>query len=173
MKRFFLKDVFIVLVSVLVSIVVTYCISSNKEKIGFVRTGILLQKYEGMKTVEIKINEEFKQYKLVFDSLQNQYKYYSDLKVKDKNDMQRFKEISEQINSFNNKIGKQVQQRRTELTSAVIQDINIKVSRYADKHNFTLIFGSTTDGSLLYGDDDKDITNDLLDEINELYRSGK
>lgn len=48
-----------------------------------------------------------------------------------------------------------------------IEDIlKTKIEDYAKSHNYTYIFGANDDDNLLYAADGKDITQDILDEVN-------
>ena len=150
----------------------------TKEKIGFVRTGILIQDYTGMKEANAQIEVGYKQFQSELDSLQFKYKLYQGMKETgtgaEKGEGERgLKLISEQIENLKKNAGGQLEQQKSELTKTVLDNLNIQISRYAEKHHYTLILGSTSDGSLLYGSDKKDITDELVAELNSDYKKGK
>jgi len=64
-----------------------------------------------------------------------------------------------------------MQERQKELTTAVVKEINSYIHDYGKKNGYTIIFGATTEGSILYGEEQEDLTEIILKQLNENYSS--
>jgi outer membrane protein len=52
----------------------------------------------------------------------------------------------------------------------VLNQVNSYVKEYAKKHNYDIVYGTTMDGNILYGKEQYDITDDVLEYLNKQYR---
>lgn len=55
------------------------------------------------------------------------------------------------------------------MLKGVLNQVNTFVERYAQKHGYDLILGTTNEGSLLYADTRLDITDEILTALNAEY----
>ncbi|RYF87208.1 MAG: OmpH family outer membrane protein, partial [Chitinophagaceae bacterium] len=63
------------------------------------------------------------------------------------------------------------QQRQQQLTSDVLAKINSYIQEYGKDKGFKIIFGTTTEGNILYGLDEDDLTETILTNLNSQYKS--
>lgn len=135
------KQLIFSLVSILISCSITIgYIKVTKNKIAYIRTEYLIQKYKGYQDLEKKI-------------------------ALSKNSAQKInpgdslgKASAEEI-LYNNQV----------LVQGVLNQINDYIKKYAEENNYTLILGTTNDGNLLFGNKGIDVTEDILTELNNEY----
>lgn len=167
-------------IAVLVSLLLFFIINflAPNDKIAYVRTGLLIQDYSGMKEVNAVIENDMKGYKAVIDSLQLKQQVLSDLHAKASGGQKlayktQLSMIEKEFEIITNNASAQLEKKKNDLTNNVLQEVNIQIARYAKKHGYKLILGSTVDGSILYGDEAIDVTEDLVKELNEIYAKEK
>tara|TARA_R110002051_G_scaffold253435_1_gene312498 strand:+ start:778 stop:1284 length:507 start_codon:yes stop_codon:yes gene_type:complete len=74
-------------------------------------------------------------------------------------------------------IGQQLQQQEQELQSisqtemdSIISTVKKEIKAYGKDKGYTFILGGGEGGSVLYGDEAKDVTKDVLDRLNDKYK---
>lgn len=169
-----------VIVSVLISLVCSVAVVGGyhlvvKEKTGYVRTGFVIAQYKGMIEANKVFEKERLQVQTNIDTLQKRYDYLLGLEKSVAG--KRQKEVSYKLGvaesdyeRYASTAMKQLEQRRVELTSSVIKEINSTIESYGRKNGFKIVFGATDDGSLLYGEPDGDISNVILEILNANYK---
>lgn len=138
------KQLIFSLITVLIScsIVIGY-VEITKNKVAYIRTEYLIQKYKGYQDLEKKI-----------------------LLEKNKNaNLNR-------TDSLSQKTSAEILYNNQTLVQGVLNQINDFIKKYSEKHHYTLVFGTTNDGNLLFGNKGVDITEGVLEELNTEY-SGK
>jgi len=63
----------------------------------------------------------------------------------------------------------QMERRRQNLLKGVLDKINIRIQEYGKTKGYRMIFGATTDGSILYGIEQDDKTPEILGILNSEY----
>lgn len=142
-----------------------------KEKIGFVRSGSVLQQYKAMDEANKQYEKEMLQVQANYDTLKNRYE---NLKVREKTISgsektewaYRLGVAKNEFDKYNMQAGEQMEKRKQELTKDILQKINLFIQDYGKKNNYKLILGTTNEGSILYGKDADDITDNILKELN-------
>lgn len=144
----------------------------ENNKIRFVRTGVVLEQYKGMKEANKKFSAEFSTAAANADTLKGRLEIF----LKDKASMKNREAWEYQVRLQENELRqyqanaeKQLQQRKSELTSKVLSDINTFIKEYAEKHHYTIVLGATNDGNILYAEEKEDITDKLVEELNNRY----
>ncbi|MBF0431215.1 MAG: OmpH family outer membrane protein [Fibrobacteria bacterium] len=163
-----------------ISILLLSMLSFSKptEKFGFVKTTILLEDFIEVRRVEKNLAQEKTLYQKAIqvfkDSLQT--KVDSLNKNFAKADEKTRKSMLSFVNNGNQKLDlmirnadKKLVESRERLMAPVYEKINRFIEKYARKHGYKFIFGTTT-GNILYADKDADVTNAIIDGLNELYR---
>lgn len=147
--------------------------------IRYVRSPDLVYQFEGMKAAQEKFQNQQTLRKSELDTLESDYrrslssynKDYPTLTEKERGEREKL--LQAQMRNYQD-----YQQRMTESSAAeeqemlegVLNQINSFAEQYAKAEGIDLIYGTTTDGSLLYGDPALDITDVLLDALNKKYR---
>lgn len=150
----------------------------NTRKIAFVRSQNLIYKYEGTVEAMTKFNNQKQQWQANVDTLKydfqravNRYNQeYAALSVAQR--QQREEGLSQQerqFQSYASAISDKIKQADEEMMQASLDQINVFVEEYSQKHGYDIILGTTLSGSVLYGSETLDITDQLLDALNKNY----
>ncbi|MEM8565659.1 MAG: OmpH family outer membrane protein [Bacteroidota bacterium] len=151
----------------------------NAGKIAFVRSQDLIYKYEGTVEAMAEFNNQKQQWQANVDTLKfdfqravNRYNQeYATLSVSER--QQREEGLSQQERQFQNYAGAindKIQAADEEMMQASLNQINVFVEEYSQAHGYDIILGTTLSGSVLYGDEVLDITDELLEALNKNYR---
>jgi outer membrane protein len=172
-----------IIVSVLTSVIVfiagifTYHFLT-REKTGYVRIGVVLQKYQGMIDANKQFAAELEIVRSNADTLRNRYERLKqkekDVKPGGKAEWGYQLGVSEkEYMDYSENADKQLQQRQQQLTSEVLNRINNYIQEYGKADGYKIIFGTTNDGSILYGRESDDLTDVIVSQLNEIYSSQK
>jgi len=115
------------------------------------------------------------QLKVVQDSVQaavdTMSKYFDSADPDDKRKLQdNLSAWNQRANNFKQANMQNSQKLRAEKMNAVAEKINVYVSEYGKKHGYDMILGTGQGGSILYGHDGIDITQEIVDGLNERYK---
>lgn len=140
-------------------------------KIGFVKSGIVLQDYSEMKNADAQYQQESNMVQANLDTLKNRYirlagKEKSISPSEKENWQQQLGTAENDYRKYAEQSNGQMEARKQELTSKVLEKINVVIQEYAKKNNYNIVFGTTNDGSILYGNDGDDLTSEILKELN-------
>lgn len=167
------------LIVLLVLVAATVFLFLNRPKIAYVRSHDLIEKYQG--TLEARAEFEKKKngmssnvdsLKIDFERAKNQYlKDINSLSPKqrsEKEEMLTFQQ--EQLVKYSEAVLMKVQEEDNKMMQEVLNQVNSFIEEYAKTRNYSLILGTTLSGSLLYGEQAIDITDQLLLELNNRYK---
>lgn len=153
---------------------------SGKSKVAFVRSNELVYGYEGMKEAHVLQESKTREYKSNLDTLQSDLqkaigRYHLEFPQLSKQEkIEREHIISlqqENLKEYSQKIQASIKENDLSLTQGILNQINSFVEEYAKKHHYTLIFGTTSSGNVLYGDPGIDITTEVLTHLNQNYKN--
>ena len=154
----------------------------QKRKIAFVRSADLVYGYIGMKDAHEGFEQKSKIWQANVDTMQLSYQQaYSNfnmqqasMKTEEKEQQEKQLELQkQQLLSYTDALNKQAKTEDEKITQGVLNQINSFVTEYGQLHDYEIILGTTNGGSLLYGQDGIDITEDLLKALNENYLGEK
>jgi Skp family chaperone for outer membrane proteins len=78
---------------------------------------------------------------------------------------------NQQINNFREANVKRVSDLRQKKMQTVFEKVNVFIGEYGKKKHYSMIFGTATGGSILFGDERGfDITEDIIKGLNERYK---
>lgn len=160
-----MKKIIIILIGVLT-------LTSCTQKIGFVNTEKLIQDYKGTKAVEEILKERSTNMQMELTRMETAFQE----KVKKMSKKQLNKKMNE-LNQENNFIQQQKQQAQYTLQGEsqksleeVSKEVNDFVKKYAKDNGYKFILGTVElNGSVMYGDEEVDITYDILKILNNKY----
>ena len=75
----------------------------------------------------------------------------------------------QQISSYQQAIQKQIQEEDKKATQTVINDINDYVKEYGKKKGYEIIFGASGSGNIMYADEGTDLTEKILEGLNNEF----
>lgn len=172
---------FVVSVCLLVLVGFLVFKGGGNSKIAFVRSPELIYGYAGMKEMQTRFQMEDGGRRARLDTLSQAYEsahqaYLADLPsltgaekqarekvlVEMRNGVVQYSANVEQVSKTN----------EAEMLEGVLTQINSFVEGYASEHGYAMVFGTTAEGNVLYGQPAIDITDDLLKALNEGYSGG-
>lgn len=169
----------IVLIVALVAIGLHFIpIQSVDNKVGYVKSQDLIYGYMGTKEIQNKFNLKVQVYQAQLDTLKNDYQFSLSSYQKnfpnltDSEKLERKQLLSHQENNlrkYQAEIEKKIQSEEQQMMEGVLNQINSYVELYAKEYGLSIVFGTTTQGNILYGNQAMDITQDLLTKLNAQY----
>ncbi|UGU18047.1 OmpH family outer membrane protein [Sinomicrobium kalidii] len=157
-------------------------LSCQQNKIAFVDNTKLINDYQEKKDVEAKFKGKLDTFEKKTDSLskalqaeaqvfQNEASKMSQSKAQEKYNtlMQKRQQIQQQVQQEE----MQLQQESQEQIDSLIEKVRDFVKEYGKNNGYTYILGANEAGSVLYGEEGKDITEEVLKILNEKYKEEK
>jgi outer membrane protein len=75
-----------------------------------------------------------------------------------------------QLSQYQKSIQEKAGQEDAEATKNVIDEINAYIKQYGETHRCTIIFAATEYGNIAYAVDELDLTNEILEGLNNKYK---
>ena len=152
----------------------------QQQKIGFVDNGELINEYQERKDVEAKLNTKIEAFKTRTDSLRSAFELEikeAELKAR-KMSQSAIQKLSQDLQNKEQVLSQRVQfeqqqiaQESQTLNDSIINRVKDFVEAYGKLNNYNYILGSNEAGSVLYGEEASDLTQEILEALNESYRS--
>lgn len=149
----------------------------SPQKIAYINTSEVLDKYNGMIDARKKFDQTSKMWKNNLDTLalefQDDLKTYEKglaaMTVKEKELTQKVLQNKQQeLIQYQQAISQKAQEEEGRLTDSELKKIKAFIEKYGKNNGYKLILGSTA-GSILYGNDASEITDEVLDGLNKEY----
>lgn len=74
-----------------------------------------------------------------------------------------------QLYEYQQAMNSQAQQEDSKMTSEVLTQVNTYLKTYGEQHGYTIILAATEYGNLAYADEKLDITEEVLEGLNNQY----
>jgi len=152
----------------------------QQQKIGFVDNSELINEYQERKDVEAKLNTKIEAFKIRTDSLRSAFELEikeAELKAR-KLSQSAIQKLSQDLQNKEQVLSQRVQfeqqqiaQESQTLNDSIINRVKDFVEAYGKLNNYNYILGSNEAGSVLYGEEASDLTQEILEALNESYRS--
>ena len=151
-------------------------VSCNQEKTAYVENEKIVDEYYKLENMRNKYDDKQEALKREVDSLAAPFQKLYDEYMEKRESMsdserqqkeQQLRQMQQQIRAKQNQQGQQIQQQRGEEADSLISVMETKVAEYAKQEGFTYIFGSNQSSNILYGDKSKNITEDVIEVLNE------
>ncbi|MCT4645001.1 MAG: OmpH family outer membrane protein [Carboxylicivirga sp.] len=150
----------------------------KEDQIVYVDVNVLMSKYKGMQDAKKEFEKVNKTMQANVDSLivgfQNDLKEYekerrklSKKEIELKQELLRNKQ--QQIDGYQRATAKKAQDEEMKLTKEVVDEVNSFIENYGKKNNFNIILGATSAGNILYAKKGYDITEEVLEGLNNTY----
>ncbi|TNJ47062.1 OmpH family outer membrane protein [Tamlana fucoidanivorans] len=168
-----MKHIFYVVV---VSLVFVSC---QQNKIGFIDNGTVINGFQKKKDVEAKFQSKEEAFRKKADSISKAF----ELEVKEtqttarKSSQVKAQELMSGLQQKQQMLQQQMQFEQQQLTQAfqaeidsVIVDVKAFVKEYGKKNGYNFVFGTSENAaSVLYGEEQADLTEIILNALNEDY----
>lgn len=151
----------------------------STKKIAYVRSTELVYNYLGMQEAQRTFREKSEKWKANMDTLQNDYRrslsrYTAQagaLPGKEREEQESYlRQQQENLMNYSRAVNDNARQEDDKITQAVLNQINSFVEEYGKEHGYDIILGTTNSGSLLYGKETIDITEEVLAALNRNYK---
>ncbi len=162
-------------IAILTLISFTAC---QQQKIGFVDNGVLINEYQERVDIEAKLQTKVDAFKMRTDSLRSAFELEikeAELKAR-KMSQSDIQKLSQQLQQKEQVLSQRVQfeqqqiaQESQTLNDSVINKVKDFVRAYGKSNSYNFILGSNEAGSVLYGKDASDLTQEILKALNESY----
>lgn len=163
----------------ILAIVVLATISCQQDKIGYVDNIKLMDGYQEKMDVENKFKTKAEAMNKKRDSISQAFQLeYQSLQTKAQSWSQ--KKAQEELGLLQQKsqfLGQQIQQEEQQLQSegqtemdSVVSKVKKEIQAYGKANGYTYILGGGEGGSVLYGAEAKDLTDEMLKILNDKYK---
>lgn len=138
---------------------------------GYVKTGELLEKYEGMKSANAQFMEEVRVVQSNVDTLRARLELLQrrENTLADSEKKQWAMEVGSRQNEleqYSHSADEQLKNRQMQLTEKVITEINKAIQDYGKANKYAFVFGTTANGNLIYAEEGDDLTEIILKKLN-------
>ncbi len=150
----------------------------DSTKVAYVRTDEILNKYQGMAEARSAFQSKAGTWQSRVDTLKAELevavKNYEAVKVSLTNNKRSEREKNlqaqqEQLYRYTQAVSKKAEAEDQKLTEGVLTQINAFLEVYGKQHGYSIIFGANGGGNIVYGNEAKDLTNEVLIELNRSY----
>ena len=166
--------------SFLFSIITFFSIISCQQsnKIGFVDNAKLINEYQEKIEVQKKLQEKIRLYELKRDRVRQSFQLeINEAELKSRSmsqaelqklsqELQQKDQIINQRDQFDQQ---QIAQESQRQNDSLIKKVRSFVENYGLNHGYDYILGSNEAGSVMYGEKSNDLTQTILDALNEKY----
>lgn len=150
-------------------------ISCQQEKTAYVDNGMLMKNYKAMESAKTKLDTRQSRLQASMQAEGEKFqkeveKYQKNLETMSKKEQNKRREElmkeQQQLRQKQQMQGSLMQKQSKKAQDSLRKVMDGKIADYAEAHNYTYIFGLTDGDNLLYAKDNKNITQDLLKELN-------
>ncbi len=161
------KSVLLVISLVALSGISIYNLLEIKKQpqIAYVRTKNVLEKYVGMQEAQELYHMKMEKWNSDFDSISNSI-HTEETKTESAIPNETKAGI---VDRYQRSIQRKAEEENLRLTQGVLNKVNQFIESYAKEHSLEVIFGVTESGSILYGGNNMDITEEIIDGLNKQY----
>lgn len=174
------KQLLFFLLNLIVAVVAAYIFSNyNKVEVAYVRSHDLIYSYEGTKEAMVKFEGQKSQWQGNVDTLKLDFqraisaynKEYGQLSGEERKTREEMLgNQRQQLEVYAQAIDNKIKEEDSKLMESVLNQVNSFVEGYAKENGYDIILGTTTSGSILYGEERLDVTDEVLEALNGKYR---
>jgi outer membrane protein len=146
----------------------------RQDKLGYVMNAELFEKYKGKKDMEKNLLDFQNKNRAFFDSLTLELKLQQNKlrKGEVKNEEDQAAIIQSKVNNYTRlyqEFQEENNKRTEEFETQTWNQINQYLKEFGKEKHYTIIYGATGNGSLMYADESKDLTKEVIEFINKKY----
>ena len=163
----------------IIIIVLSVASCQESQKIGFVDNSVLINDYQEKKDIEANLKGKIEMYEKRRDSLSQAFQLdvkaaevkarsmsQANLQKLQQEFQQKEQIISQQLQFEQQQIAQESQSKNDSL----IKKVRDFVKDYGKANGYSFILGSNEAGSVMYGTEEVDLTQTILDALNEAYK---
>lgn len=150
----------------------------QSQKIGYVNNSLLINDYQEKKDIEEKLNVKILAFQKRTDSLRKVFQMdVNEAEIKAKNmSQENIQKLSQELQQQEQILSQRVQFEQQQIAQesktqndTLIKKVKEFVKDYGMKNGYTYILGSNEGGSVMFGKEENDLTQIILDLLNESY----
>lgn len=160
---------------VAISIAVFALLNKEKNKIAYVDSNKLIEKYKGTEQAKKTYMQKTQVWQANIDTLRSEFKMLMDKYTKERPGMsskeielqeQLLQNKQQQLNQYQQAMQQKAADEDKKIMGELIQTVNVTIKEFGKKNGYTLILGANGSGNIAYGEDALDITDQLIEELN-------
>ena len=164
---------------ILVVLVAAGLTSCNQEKTAYVDTTKLIQEYKEMKEVEAEFTSKSDRIKGQLDSLAQSFQAEVQAYQETMNTLstaqrqekeQQLMQKQQTIQQQQQMMGNQLRNESDVVIDSIVNKVKDYVKVYGEENDYTYIFGSNESANIMYAKEGLDITEVILEKLNEGYK---
>ncbi len=166
---------------ILLILVATFSSCTEQVKIAYVDVEELMKEYKGTKEAEATMKVKSEKLQKELDSLiggwQNKARNYQEkskgLSARVRAEQEQVLMLEQQqINQRQQAVQQEVQTEGQKNLESLSKEINNFVKNYAKEKGYNFVLGTTaTNGTVMYGEEKADITDDVLVQLNKSFKA--
>lgn len=168
-----IKNILIVLAFVIASVALAFSVTQylNKEKIAYIDINYVYENYNAKAERQVELDYMLDKQKTVLDSfefdikgLYDQYELgaskelENEIILKEKN----YQRVYDEFSNISN-------EQRERFINEIMDQINTNVKTFGKENNYKLILGANGSGSLMYAQDEINVSDQVLKYLNSKY----
>jgi len=158
--------------------ILIFAACQQTEKIGFVDNSMLINEYQEKKDIDAGLQIKIQDFQKRTDSLRQSFQLEindAEIKARRMSDIEK-QALSKELQDKDNLLAQRLQfeQQQISLESQALNDSLIStiksfVKDYASTNGYSYILGSNEGGSVLFGKEESDLTQTILELMNAEY----
>jgi outer membrane protein len=164
----------------LIALMIAFTSCQKQQKIGFIDNGEIINEYQQKKDLEIKYNDKDAAFKKRADSIGQAFQkeaqeFQTEVKkMSPKMQQEKYQALGQKQQVLQKQIQSEQQQIQQEFQSeidSIIVKVKDYVKDYGKNNGYDYILGtSDAAATVLYGKDENDLTQTILDALNKEYK---
>ena len=158
--------------------------SCQQNKTAYVNNTEIMEGFEKLKQTEEDFTKEETAMKARIDSLvaasgyqelvqEYQSKQGQMPKAKEEELYNQIMQIQQRLGQQQQMTTQQFQQRKTAEMDSLVKTVKAFVKEYGKTNGYTYIYGANESGNILYGKEEMDITDEVIEALNDKYKAEK
>jgi outer membrane protein len=151
----------------------------NEMKTGFIDNSELIKEYQKRKDIEATYKVKIEKFDKRVDSIGKAFQSEAQAfqvqaaTMAQKDAQQQYQVLGQKQQMLQQQFQMEEQaiqkESQTEIDT-LIKEVRTFVKEYGKKKGYTYILGSNDAGSVMYGEENKDLTKEILEELNKAYK---
>lgn len=142
----------------------------QQAKTAFIKTFEVYEAFEGKKELQKKLEDETIGEKQQLDSMKLYLEQIGSPKNTSNSEQSYIQNLWKSYEYKKSMYLQRYEEESAKYNAQVWNQINTYVQEYGQKHGYRYIFGATGNGSLMYGEDSENISNEVIIYINNKYQ---
>lgn len=162
-----------IVIALVLSITAISVVFLTKEKYVYINSGKVFSEFKMSKELFKQLDDVQKTRQHILDSLYRNIQQYSQYlqenKISDPVKINQLAMGQEEFQYKQHMFEEENSKLIAEYNEKIWSQINGYIAEYGKEHHYTFILGASGQGNLMYADENKEVTEDVLNYINKRY----